>query len=108
MQTVFTREELIAICEQGIVPVEKWGNRDTASAQCQMGECWSLLKAGCDFQVYRGNGKIHANSIDTIEVHVFFPGFEAFEYGRDGMEGHESYYLPSPERLQSVNGGDWY
>ena len=29
----YSREQLIEICEQSIVPVKKWGNRDTPNAQ---------------------------------------------------------------------------
>ena len=108
MQTEFTREELIDICERAVVPVKQWGNRDSASAHLQLGQCTVLLKAGCDFKAYRGNGRIHKDNMDTIEVHVFFPGFEAFEYGREGIEEHESFYLPSPERLEKRAGMDWY
>jgi hypothetical protein len=30
-----TREELLSLCEQGVVPVQKWRDRDTPSAQEQ-------------------------------------------------------------------------
>lgn len=46
-----TREDLLALCERAFVPHDRWRNRDSSSAQRQLGEAYALLKAGCDFYV---------------------------------------------------------
>lgn len=96
-----TREELLSLCERGVVPEKKWWDRDSASAQRQLGECRALLAAGCDFDV---EPEIKHNA---WWVHVFFRGFDAFEYGEQAMS-HESFYVPTSERLEARPDGDWY
>jgi hypothetical protein len=106
-EIIMTREELIAHLEKSIVPQSKWRNRDSSDAQRQLGECLALIKAGCDFHLFCGNGRVHANSTTTLEIEVDFHGFNYFEYGR-GSEETETFYAPTPESLAAVNGGDWY
>jgi hypothetical protein len=107
MKTEFTREELVELLNNAIVPVEKWRDRDTSAAQRQLGECYALVKAGCGFNVYRGNGHVHTRSVHTLEIVVSFPGFDSFEYGA-GNNDIKTYYAPSPERLETSKGRDWY
>lgn len=102
------REGLAAHLEASIVPESKWRNRDSSDAQRQLGECLALIKAGCEFKIYRGNGVVHQNNMNTLEIHVFFKGFNYFEYGNEASKEVETFYAPSPESLTSANGGDWY
>ncbi|WP_226035720.1 hypothetical protein [Aquibacillus saliphilus] len=89
------RQELIDLCEKAIVSEDKWGNRDSASAQRQIGELWALLKAGCDY-------KLDHNS---LSITVYYKGFMYFE-----MLDIESeyFYLPTLKELEELNGEDWY
>lgn len=97
---VFTRQELIEICEKAFVEEKDWKNRDSESAQCQLGECYALLKAGCQFEIDFNN-----TNNRTIWVNVYSKGFMAFEGGN--LEEH-NYYLPTKKRLEETNGKDWY
>ena len=94
-----TREELIDICERGVVPVGAWRNRDTPDAQAQLGHCWALLRAGCDFTV---EGFVEADR--TCWVKVKHPTFGTFDCGLP--HGDTTFYLPIPDRIQP--GKDWY
>lgn len=113
MRTDYTREELVAICERAVVPVEKWRNRDSASAQNGVGQAWVLLKAGCEFHIHpnppAGQHGCFTDA-DTIWLDLEFPGFSAFEYGRSDHHywEDETVYLPTPERLERSAGNDWY
>ena len=100
MSTEYTREELLAICEAGFVPQEHWSNRDTASAQRQLGEAYALLKAGCDYSI----GSDTNNR--TIWAVITFEGFARKDY--DGGLDTEHFYLPTRKRLADANGTDWY
>lgn len=95
----FSRADLIAICEQAIVPESKWGNRDSAAAHRQLGKCWAQLKAGCFFKVEKIDHR-------TIWLQVRAQGFAHHDYG--GGLDDETYYLPTPERLKEAGNGDWY
>lgn len=111
-----SREALIALCEAAAVPMDKWRNRDSASAQQQVGQALALLRAGCPFTVLRGQPTAHYNghllSDDkTLWVDISFRGFQAFEYGggrEDGYWDDETFYLPAAARLQEAAGNDWY
>lgn len=105
--TEYTREDLIAICEKAVVPVDKWRNRDSASAQTQLGKCWALLSAGADFTVSQTGTSTGGR---TIWLDIEWPGFKAFEYGSADRDVWESgtFYLPTPARLAEADGKDWY
>lgn len=107
-RTDYSREELIAICERAIVPMSKWANRDSPGAQEGIGRTWQLLKAGVDFCIETSG--ICATDKNTIWLE--FDGilsFNSFEYGRgeDYETGYRA-YLPTPARLDSREGRDWY
>lgn len=98
-----SREDLIAICEAATVNFTKWDNRDSAAAHQQLGECWSLLIAGCHFTATVENDR-------TIVLTIWFPGFHAFEVGRGDRSNweEETFYLPTWQRLAKAQGQDWY
>lgn len=106
----YTREDLIKICEQAFVPEDKWHDRDSESSQCELGECYALLKAGCDFEVIYEDDLCATNE-HTIWLYIYSCGFAWFEdYGEDRDDSKEKhhYYLPTQKRLDEVNGEDWY
>lgn len=110
----YSRDELVAICERAVVAVDKWQNRDSASAQDGVGRAWVLLKAGCDFTIRpvqpAGTKSGCFTDASTIWIDIDWPGFQAFEYGRTDRHYWEddTFYLPTPERLDRSNGEDWY
>lgn len=106
-RTDYSREELIAICERGVVSEKKWGNRDSCEAQQQLGACWALLKAGCEFYIRQGIvGDNCSTDARTIWVEVNAHGFSNFDHGGDLDD--KTFYLPTPQRLENAKDGDWY
>jgi hypothetical protein len=104
MKTDYTREELISICERAVVLENHWLDRDSADSQRQIGECWALLKAGCEYKILT-IGSLKTDE-KTIWVKITFDGFAKFDW--NGGQDEENYYLPTPERLEERKGGDWY
>lgn len=106
----YTREDLLKICEQAFVKEEDWHDRDSESSQCQLGECYALLKSGCDFKVIYEDDICETDE-HTIWLYVYSKGFCWFEsYGedRDDYKEKHHYYLPTQKRIDEANGGDWY
>lgn len=101
----YSRDDLLAICERAFVPETRWFNRDSASAQRQLGECYALLKAGCNFVVQRGDDGCSTDD-HTVWVEVACKGFAHMDY--DGPLDRETYYLPTAARLDDRDGRDWY
>lgn len=101
-----TREDLIALCEDGVRPERVWSNRDSQGAHAKLGEAWALLKAGCEFHVH-GEGDDPAPDEETIWLTIRSRGFQAFELGSEYMD-EDLYYLPTRERLECVGERDWY
>lgn len=108
----YSREELIAVCERAVVPVEKWRNRDSASAQQGVGLAWVMLRAGAEFYINPPRPGHSGCRTDerTIWVEFHWPGFRALEYGRSDHANweDETIYLPTPARLDKADGDDWY
>ena len=103
----YTREDLIKICEQAFVLEDKWEDRDSEDAQCKLGECYVLLKDGCDFKVtYEDEDSMCVTDENTIWLYVYSKGFAYFDW--DGKKEKHHYYLPTQKRLDEANGGDWY
>lgn len=107
----YERKDLIVLCELAIVPEKKWCDRDSSSAQRQLGEALVLLKAGCEFKVLTEENCRKGNSCisndDTIWIDITFDGFHAFEEGSDCRES-ETFYIPTKQRMERGKGGDWY
>lgn len=112
MKTDYTREELIAICERAVVPIDKWSDRDSPSSHEKLGLCWVMLKAGGDFAIHRTakEGERGCFTDDrTIWLTVRWPGFNNFEFGTTNQPSEsDEFYLPTPERLDATAGRDWY
>ncbi|WP_138945277.1 hypothetical protein [Plantibacter sp. M259] len=100
------REQLIDLCWRGVVPVDHWYDRDSADAQKQLGEALALLRAGCEYRLTT-NPK---QTDQTIWVEIEYPGFNAFEDGRDDRSAWDRtlFYIPTVERLERREGKDWY
>ena len=111
----YTRQDLIKICEKAFVNQKDWGDRDSASSQLQMAECYALLRAGCYFEVtYKDKNNNCITDEKTIWVQFWVHDFQYFEYGGDAYDkdGHYDldyqFYLPTLKRLKEVKGKDWY
>lgn len=103
-KTDWTREELVSICEEAVVPIKFWNNRDSADAQAGVGRVWALLKAGAEFTVI--DQGTCATTDRTIWIELSWPGFQTFEVGSGWAE--DTFYLPTPHRLAEAAGTDWY
>ena len=103
-----TRDDLVSICEDAIVPMNEWTNRDSAMAHEQLGRAWALLRAGCPFTVRtepRHERDSCVTNDETIWVAVEWEGFSFYEGGR---LHRETFYLPTRQRLAERSGRDWY
>lgn len=98
-----TREQLIELCDRGLVPEDKWLDRDTAGAQMQLGKLRVLLLAGCEFRILT-TGNLTSDE-KTWWVEVTFRGFNYVEVG--DMD-EDTFYVPTGERLTARAGQDWY
>lgn len=108
----YTREDLIEICEKAFVKEKDWRYRDSEQSQCKLGECYALLKAGCEFEVTY-DGDLCETDEDTIWLYVYSKGFMYFDYydGEDEDKNYKEehhYYLPTLKRLEETKGKDWY
>lgn len=92
-----SRKRLIVLCKKGIVPVEKWESNDSRKAQEQLGVCWALLNAGCEF-------KITQEVDDEINLLIYYPVFGNIEVATDS----HFFYLPTEQKLCKSAGADWY
>jgi hypothetical protein len=99
------RDRLIAICERAFVPEDKWHDRDSEKAQRQLGECYALLRAGCEVSIDEEQMAKGDFGGKTLWVSVRSKGFNFFEIGE---MREETYYLPTEARLDEAAGGDWY
>lgn len=89
----YTLPELLSICERAVVPVSLWRDRDSASCQEQLGECWQQLLQNKQFRV-RVLKSDHPCITDERTIWL------AIE--------DEGYYLPTEARLKESEGKDWY
>jgi len=115
MKVNYTREELIKICEDSIVPVENWSDRDTPITQLKVGKVWALLNAGLDFKIHTKKNSIKnskcVTDAETIWLEITYPTFASIESGDEGLEDIATFYLPTPARLKKARKivrRDWY
>jgi hypothetical protein len=101
----YTREQLIELCERGIVPESKWLDRDSHGAQSGLGKAWALLRAGCDFRDVSSDSDL-SDFGGTVWIRIYSKGFKHFDW--DGGLEDDLFYIPTAERLDRGNGGDWY
>ena len=111
----YTREELLKICEKAFVSEDKWHDRDSEGAQSKLGECYALLKDGCEFEVIYDDDMCGTDE-DTIWLYTYSKGFVYFEsvWGDEtpkelkGYKEKKHFYLPTLKKLNEANGKDWY
>jgi hypothetical protein len=128
----YTREDLIQLCRDSVVPHQKWNNRDSYSSQVGVQSIYAGLTGGVPF-TYNIEGdtiwitfekptkeqksKFEYLPIDSRED--YFEWYrteygdeyesEMFDgYGIDWNSDYLSSYLPTRERLERVDGDDWY
>ena len=105
--STYTRDDLIRLCEQAIVPHDKWRNRDSPSTQEGIGKAWAFLRAGCDFHILTDeDNEFCVTDERTIWVEITHDHFGTFDWG--GEPDRERFYLPTEERLRARAGRDWY
>ena len=117
----YERNEMIALCDQAVVPVDKWMDRDSCKAHQQIGQLRMLLKAGCNFEIMTKYTEKDSQmpemctSKNTIWVRVFGPDFKWVEmHGIDDVpedyNKHEidTFYLPTYSKVKAADGEDWY
>lgn len=105
MRQEYTREQLIDLCDRAVVDESLWDNRDTATAQRQLGEARQLLKAGCKFETLYEQGSGLCTDADTVWIEITYKGFMDVEEGREATYT-DTFYLPTERRLKQK--GDWY
>ena len=110
----YTKENLIEICEKSFIPQEKWNNRNSAMSQIALGQCYALLKAGCEFEIQYTEDSQGCNTDDRIIwVQFWVKDFMYFEGVNDDKRGNANsdyhFYLPTKKRINEVGiGNDWY
>ena len=122
-------EDLIKICEDAVVPYNKWHDRDSYSAQMNIQDIYKRLKAGIEYTISNDHSfnsiqidfkkptetqveemKNHYLNIDSLEDYRKEYGYddEMFNAYPDDVHSYSSGYLPTREKLNEVNGDDWY
>ena len=126
----YTREELIQLCEDAVVPFMKWNDRDSYSAQKQLSDIYGLLKIGCDFEIdddtndrminitfknltneQKNNYWNYSLPIDSKDSYLEEFGYDSEMFDSDGININSNYiggYIPTRKRLDDSNGEDWY
>jgi len=98
-----TRQELITLCNRGVVPQTHWHNRDSAGAQIQLATARTLLLAGCEFRLDDTEPTISDKNTWWIEV-----TYKGFNYFEEGELSTKLFYVPTDVRLIQTAGKDWY
>lgn len=98
------RRDLIQLCYKSIVPIKKWHNRDSPSAQAGVGKVLVLLTAGARFKIRTTPQK--TNDMCVSNKHTLWIDIEHYEF--EEPKKFHTYYLPTLERLKEANGEDWY
>lgn len=100
-----SRDVLVQLCKDGLVPQALWSNRDSSSAQIKLATAGALLQSGCDYTILREPGGLNTDA-QTIWLRIEWEGFGYFDY--DGGLDSDTFYLPTRARLNEVAGKDWY
>jgi len=129
----YTREELVQICKDAVVPCEKWDDRDSYMAQLSISHIHALLMAGAKFVVEKDKGfpdtlhvkfrnltqeqkekfKEHQLEIDSRKDYFtkMDPEYETEMFDGIGIDVESDYlrsYMPTRKRLDEKKGNDWY
>ena len=124
----YTREDLIQICQDSVVPYTKWSNRDSYSSQVGVSSIYQGLVAGIDYK--------HRVDCETIWIsfekpteeqkidiyYKYYLNIDSIDDYLEENEGSEMFYdsginwnsdflagyLPTRKRLDDADGDDWY
>lgn len=94
-----TRDELIELSHDAIVPMSAWRDRDSAGAHEQVAFAWALLRAGAAFVLDKDSND------NTWWIEITYDGFNKFELGEQTTR---HFYIPTRARLERTAGRDWY
>jgi len=103
---------------------KKWHDRDSESAQANIGRVWQLLKCGCEFKVVvKDTDTKDSRAVtdgETIWLLFWVHNFSWFENSphEEGENEHDGYerdssgewlhfYIPTISKIFKANGGDW-
>ena len=95
----YTKEDIIKLCDDGVVHFSEWDDRDTPSAQSQLATARAYLIAGCPFRMCI-KGSIRSDD-ETVWIEIKHYKFE------DEPSFH-TYYIPTRKRLDESKEKDWY
>lgn len=91
----YTRAELIQAIENAIQQVDDWSNRDDPYLHVRLGQCWALLKAGCEYEIKLPDPndplKDCVTHEGTVWLDIKFPRFESEAATAD------LYWIPLPD-----------
>lgn len=131
MKKEYSREELIELCKESIVPCSKWNDRDSYSAQQKVQLIFEGLTGGVEY-TYNIEGKtiwidfepattVQKDNMSYIEIdsrdnycewylseYVEEFSGKMFEGGWVDWNKNNHGYLPTKEKLEEVDGEDWY
>lgn len=122
-----SREELIELCRDAVVPFLKWNNRDSYLSQVNLTSIYAGLKAGLKYSIKIEGGTIwitfkkptkkqradlsnHNLNIDSLDDYRQHFGDESEMFDGNGIDW-DSYlgsYMPTRKRLDECQGEDWY
>jgi hypothetical protein len=123
---MYSREDLISIVQRSVVPCNKWRDRDSACAQSNLNEIYMRLTAGVKYTYKIENDSIVFSFDPMTEeernkaLFLDIDSYEDYLNQREDSEEEmfapvyfypdEKYfgYMPTPERLEEVDGEDWY
>ena len=128
-----TREDLIKLCEDAVVPCSKWDNRDSYSAQVNIQDAYKGLTGGVPYKydieygcficiVFEEPTREQRKAFKHLEIDSLEDYIDWYEeqYGEDSRyemfdshpmnwkDDYLSVYIPTRERLIEANGNDWY
>lgn len=122
-----TREGLMQICKDAVVPFKKWNDRDSYRAQCTISDIHGLLSVGAEYELdlkdpdttwilFKNLTSEQENNYDryllpTDSLDDYFKEFDGEMFDGGGIDVGTDYmkgYMPTRRRLSEVKGEDWY
>jgi hypothetical protein len=131
-----SRDELISICLDAVVHHSNWHDRDSYTAQLSIQDIYKGLTAGLEYEVtYESEWDISdvcytvsfLKPIDKDKLNQFGryleissledyrndcdPDYETEMFDGEGIDFNSDWlssYMPTREKLEKANGGDWY
>lgn len=124
----YSKEDLIQICHDGVVPFRDWTNRDSYSAQVNLESIYCGLMANIPYSLKIEDTTIWINfeeptedqrndlckyslPIDSLDDYREEFGYEDEMFDGNGIDWYSTWlggYIPTRERLDSAGSGDWY